>query len=137
MRCCYLLVKKETAFIKQILDCDGLPIILKVRDKNEKASKFAHALIKSMIVDRKYDSQVRQQLAGRENLLQDKSKLPQPEWVQVGKPTPAIQSVYIEPVEAGARAQQLASLQRSSTAVQLQVPSSTTNIPTTTSRQQT
>ena len=132
MRCCYLLVKKETAFIKQILDCDGLPIILKVRDKNEKASKFAHALIKSMIVDRKYDSQVRQQLAGRENLLQDKSKLPQPEWVQVGKLTPAIQSVYIEPVEAGARAQQLASLQRSSTAVQLQVPSSTTNIPTTT-----
>jgi len=116
------LVKKETAFIKQILDVNGLPVILRVLDKRTSAGKYCVALIKSMVVDRKYDSQVRQMLAGREQILQDRSKLPQPEWISVLALTPAVQALYIEPVEADARAQQVASLQRASTSTQIHVP---------------
>jgi len=130
IRTVYLLVKKETAFIKQVLDAQGLPTILQVLDKKGSAAKYAVALIKSMVVDRKYDSHVRQLLAGREQILQDRSKLPQPEWVSILALTPSVQTPYIEPVEADARAQQVASLQRSNTSIQLQVSTpSTAGVP--------
>ena len=130
LKCVYLLVRKEPSFIKQIIDCNALVSILQIIDKRSNAAKFGVYIIKTMVTDRRFDTQVRSLIAGKEQILQDRSKLPQPEWVKILALTPAVQAVYFEPVEADAKSQQAASLQRSSTTASIVVPqnvSSTTN----------
>ena len=125
MKTIYLLVKKEPNFIKQILDYQCLPLILQIVDKRSSASKFAVAIIRSLVVNRTYDAQVRQLLAGREQILKDNSRLPNPEWVTISPLTAAVQVPYFEPVEADGRSQQMASLQRSATSVTIPQVSTT------------
>jgi len=122
IRTIYLLLKKEPAFVKQVLESSGgMAQIVKAADRrNTEAARYAHAAIKAMVADRKYDAQVRQMLAGREQLLNEKIQLPKPEWVSVSPLTPAMQTLYIEPFDADPRSQQMAAMQKMS---------STTSIP--------
>lgn len=109
----YLLVRKDPAFIKQVLDFSAYQGLLAGLSDNGNFGKIASAVLKIMAFDRRHGAQARQALAGNEHLWQQEG-MPKikAEWLQL----PSLSNpnaLYIAPIEADAAARDAAVVTKS------------------------